>query len=152
MQKKKYHDKTARPLSVLQPNQTVRLQTDKGFDRKCIVTGIAKTPRSYIVQSGDKEYRRNRRHLLPVAESHKQGSENVVLNVPQNVKSSNKVIDQNQSAEKCAQKVSKSVRISQPAAEKTIVNIPTFSKTERSVKTNVSRSGRIVKPNPKYGD
>ena len=100
MQKKKYHDKTARPLSVLQPNQTVRLQTDKGFDRKGIVTGIAKTPRSYIVQSGDKEYRRNRRHLLPVSESYKQGTENVVLNVPQNVTSSNKVIDQNQSAEK----------------------------------------------------
>ena len=38
--------------------------------------------------------------------------------MPQNVKSSNKVIDQNQSAEKCVQKVSKSVRISQPAAEK----------------------------------
>ena len=137
MQKKKYHDKTARPLSVLQPNQTVRLQTDKSFDRKGIVTGIAKTPRSYIVQSGDKEYRRNMRHLLPV---------------PQNVTSSNKVIDQNQSAEKNVQKVSKSVRIFQPAAEKTIVNIPTFSKTEQSVKTNVSRSGRIVKPNPKYGD
>ena len=151
MQKKKYHDKTARPLSVLQPNQTVRLQTDKGFDRKGIVTGIAKTPRSYIVQSGDKEYRRNRRHLLPVSESYKQETENV-LNVPQNVTSSNKVIDQNQSAEKCVPKVSKSVRISQPAAEKTIVNIPTFSKTEKSVKTNVSRSGRIVKPNPKYGD
>ena len=118
MQKKKYHDKTAPPLSVLQPNQTVRLQTEKGFDRKGIVTGIAKTPRSYIVQSGDKEYRRNRRHLLPVVESYKQGSENVVLNVPQNVKSSNKVIDQNQSAEKCVQKISKSVRISQPATEK----------------------------------
>ena len=76
-------------------NQTVRLQTDKGFDRKSIVTGIAKTSHSYIVQSGDKEYRRNRRHLLPVSDSYKQGTENIVLNVPRNVKSSNKVIDQN---------------------------------------------------------
>ena len=114
MQKKKYHDKTARPLSLLQPNQTVRLQTDKGFDRKC----IAKTSRSYIVQSGDKECRRNRRHMLPVSESYKQGTENVVLNMPQNVKSFNKVIDQNQSAETIVQKVSKSVKISQPTAEK----------------------------------
>ena len=54
MQKKKYHDKTAQLLSVLQPDKTVRLQTDKDFDRKGIVTGIAKTPRSYIVRSGDK--------------------------------------------------------------------------------------------------
>ena len=36
--------------------------------------------------------------------------------------------------------------------EITKVNIPTFSKTEKSVKTNVSRSSRIVKPSPKYGD
>ena len=100
IQKKKYHDKTARPLSVLQPNQAVRLQTYKGFDRKGVVTGIAKILRSYIVQSGDKKYRRNRRHLLPVSESYKQGTKNVVLNVPQNVKTSNKVIDQIQSAEK----------------------------------------------------
>ena len=49
MQKKKYHDKTARPLSVLQSNQIIRLQTDKDFDQKDIVTGIAKIPRSYIV-------------------------------------------------------------------------------------------------------
>ena len=129
-----------------------RICCTKRFWLKGIVTGIAKTPRSYIVQSGDKEYRRNRRHLLPVSKSYKQGTENGFLNVPQNVKSSNKVIDQNQSAEKSVQKVSKSVRISQPAAEKTIVNISTFSKTEKSVRTNISRSGRIAKPNPKYGD
>ena len=90
------------------------MQTDKGFDRKGIVTGIAKPPRSYIVQSGDKEYRRNRRHLLPVSELYKQGTENVVLNVS----NCNWVIEQNQSAEKSVQKVSKSVRISEPAAEK----------------------------------
>ena len=72
MQKKKYHDKTARPLSVLQPNQTVRLQTDKGFDQKVLLLVLAKTPRSHIVQSGDKEYRCNRRHLLPVSELYKQ--------------------------------------------------------------------------------
>ena len=133
MQKKKYHDKTARPLSVLQPNQTVGLQTDKGFHRKGIVTGITKTLRSYIVQSGDKEYRRNRRYLMPVLESYKQWTENVVLNVPQNVTSSNKVIDQNQSAEKSVKTL----------ATKTIVNVPTFSKTEKSVKTNVSRGKQI---------
>ena len=44
MQKKKYHNKSARLLSVLQPNQTVRLQTDKDFDRKGFVTGIATRP------------------------------------------------------------------------------------------------------------
>ena len=45
IRKKKYKDKTARLLSVLQPNQFVSLETEKGFDRKYVVTGIAKTPR-----------------------------------------------------------------------------------------------------------
>ena len=69
-QKKKYHDKTARQLPELSVNQTVRLQSDKGFERQGVITGFAQTPRSYIIQSGDKQYRRNRRQLLPVSEKY----------------------------------------------------------------------------------
>ena len=135
---------------MLTPNQTVRLQTEKGFDKQGIVTGIAKTPRSYIVQSGNKEYRRNRRHLLPVAESYKPQTENVVLNISQSIAKSDTVIDQNNSTTKCVQNVVKSVKISEPTPEKAIVNIPTPCKTERVVRQNITRSGRVLKPNPKY--
>jgi hypothetical protein len=67
-QQKEYYDKSAKPLSILKPNQTVRMQTDRGFDRLAIVKQTASEPRSYVVDTGNGEYRRNRRHLLPVAE------------------------------------------------------------------------------------
>ena len=70
-----------------------------------------------------------------------------------NVTSSNKVIDQNQNAEKKVyKKLANMLEFLNQQLKKTIVNIPTFIKAEQSVKTNVSRNGKIVKPNPKYGD
>ena len=44
------------------------MQTDRGFDRMATVKESAPEPRSYIVESGNGQYRRNRRHLLPVNE------------------------------------------------------------------------------------
>jgi len=44
------------------------MQTTRGFDRLAVVKQHADEPRSYIVATGDGEYRRNRRHLLPVNE------------------------------------------------------------------------------------
>ena len=45
----------------------------------------------------------------------------------------------------------KSVRISIPSAEKSIIVIPSKSVKEKKYIANVSRSVRVRKPNPKYG-
>ena len=68
IQQKTYYDKSAKTLGTLKANQTVRMQTAKGYDRIGVVKKVAKEPRSYIVESDGKEYRRNRRHLLAVPE------------------------------------------------------------------------------------
>ncbi|KAI2653770.1 Retrovirus-related Pol polyprotein [Labeo rohita] len=44
----------------------VRMQTTKGHDKIGIVRSTLTEPRSYVVECDSKEYRRNRRHLLPV--------------------------------------------------------------------------------------
>ncbi|ROK31190.1 hypothetical protein DPX16_4141 [Anabarilius grahami] len=64
------HDKSARRLSPLEPGQTVRMETTRGFDRLATVSGKALQPNSYVVQSHGKTYVRNRRHLLRVTESY----------------------------------------------------------------------------------
>ena len=67
-QQKAYYDQHAKPLPPLNPKQVVRLQTEKGYEKVGIVKRPAAQPRSYIVEAGGKEYRRNRRHLLVVPE------------------------------------------------------------------------------------
>ena len=67
-QQKAYYDQHAKPLPPLNPKQVVRLQTDKGYKKVGVVKRPAAQPRSYIVEAGGKEYRRNRRHLLAVPE------------------------------------------------------------------------------------
>lgn len=62
------YDKSSRPLQPLLEGEVVRMQTPRGYDRMGTVGKICEEPRSYIIQSGGKNYRRNRRHLLPVAE------------------------------------------------------------------------------------
>uniref|UniRef100_A0A8C5HEF5 Gypsy retrotransposon integrase-like protein 1 n=1 Tax=Gouania willdenowi TaxID=441366 RepID=A0A8C5HEF5_GOUWI len=65
---KRYCDVSSRPLTPLSPGQVVRMQTPKGYDNLGIVKETCKEPRSYIVESNGVKYRRNRRHILPVAE------------------------------------------------------------------------------------
>lgn len=65
---KHQHDKSSHPLQPLTEGQVVRMQTPKGFDQLGIVKEESKEPRSYIIQSNGTTYRRNRRHILPVAE------------------------------------------------------------------------------------
>uniref|UniRef100_A0AAV2MBL7 Polyprotein n=1 Tax=Knipowitschia caucasica TaxID=637954 RepID=A0AAV2MBL7_KNICA len=62
------YDKSSRPLRPLLEGEAVRMQTPRGYDRMGTVGKICEEPRSYIIQSGGRDYRRNRRHLLPVAE------------------------------------------------------------------------------------
>ena len=70
---KRYHDKTAKPLPELSTNQTVRLQTEKGHEKLGFIKATAENPRSYIVNVNGKDYRRNRQHILPVAEKTPSG-------------------------------------------------------------------------------
>ena len=46
----------------------MRLQTKKVYEKSSVVKKPAAEPRSYVVQTGVKEYRRNRRHILVVPE------------------------------------------------------------------------------------
>lgn len=62
---KKCYDNSSRPLRPLVLSEVVRMQTHHGHDS----LGTNKKSRSYIVQSGGGEYRRNRRHVLPVPEA-----------------------------------------------------------------------------------
>ena len=67
-QQKAYYDQHAKPLSPLRPQQVVRLETDKGYEKVGIIKQLTAQPWSYIVQAGRKEYLRNCRHLLAVPE------------------------------------------------------------------------------------
>ena len=74
-QQKQYHNKSARHQRPLKPNEVVRMQTDKGFQRLAVVKSSRDRPRSYIVTSDGADYVRNRRHLLPVSEPRPQNSQ-----------------------------------------------------------------------------
>lgn len=65
---KGHDDKSSRPLPPLKQSQMIRLQTTKGHDKIGVIKKKCDEHRSYIVESQGKEYRRNRRHILPVAE------------------------------------------------------------------------------------
>lgn len=69
-QRRKDYDKSARPLAPLRPGQTVRMQTQRGYDRLATVIGTAPQPNSYQVKAGDATYVRNRRHLLQTPETY----------------------------------------------------------------------------------
>lgn len=65
---KLYYDRSSRPLRPLMGGQVVRMQTPHGYNRTGRVKEICKEPRSYLIHSEGKLYRRNRRHILPVVE------------------------------------------------------------------------------------
>ena len=65
---KHYYDKTSKPLRPLEPDQVMRLQTQRGHDKVGVVKRRCDEPLSYVVDYEGKEYRRNRRHILPVME------------------------------------------------------------------------------------
>ena len=83
---KSYHDRTAKELAPLSPQQTVRVLNPirKTWDL-AKVTNKASTPRSYnIVIAQGTAYRRNRRHLRDTQEVWKeQSSKSVLSGVPQ---------------------------------------------------------------------
>ena len=74
-QNKVHYDKSAKTLSMLQPGDTVRMQTDRGYDKIAIIERRTNDPRSYIGKCNGKQYRRNRKHLLLVTETAEQSDD-----------------------------------------------------------------------------
>ncbi len=67
---KHYYDRTAKELQPLKIGESVRIQTDHGWQPAKVVD-IGPEPRSYkVVNSQNREYRRNRKFLLKTAEEH----------------------------------------------------------------------------------
>lgn len=61
---KRHYNRSSRHLPCLKEGQVVRQQTPKGYDQFATVKDKSSAPRSYIVYFDDKDYRRNRRHIL----------------------------------------------------------------------------------------
>lgn len=154
-QQKKTYDKHARPLEPLKVNQTVRIQTPKGYDRLGKVTQVLQKPRSYMVQTGTTRIRRNRKHLLPIQEEIPQPSQTVhipnepaqaqqVPAQPAKVQQAPPVQLQNIPSQRHTAQARVAVQGSPPTQTP-----PTQIQTPQPTKT---RSGRVVRPNPKYSD
>ena len=70
VRQKYYYDRGSRPLSTLQPGDTVRVKNPRVREwEPAVIVGQHATPRSYITMTPDgKELRRNRSHLLATKE------------------------------------------------------------------------------------
>ena len=136
-QQKQHYDKSAQDLFNLKEGDQVRLQTDKGYDKVGYVKKVDELPRSYVVESEGREFRRNRRHLSYVNKPSTSNDSNSNLDNPtvlnpntqESVNSNVQNLDNNINAHSNVHNESE--------------NIPS-QKDDR----NVSRSGRIRKPNP----
>jgi hypothetical protein len=64
----KYYNRTAKRLQHLESGDVVRVLSKDGFRRKGVIVRKAQHPRSYLVESGNREYRRNRRQIIKVDE------------------------------------------------------------------------------------
>ena len=68
LSKKYYYDRQSKNLPSLKKGDIVRIRTEKGHRKLALVKKAADAPRSYIVNSEGKLYRRNRRDLLSTKE------------------------------------------------------------------------------------
>ena len=131
---KVYHDRNAHRLPALKPGQTVRVQTERGFDHVARVQGPAQQPNSYVIASQGKNYIRNRRHLLRVDEDPLASSEE---DVP--LTSTSPAPDGENDA-----------NTPPPPSSVTPVVVNTAGPAERQLV--VTRAGRVCQPNQRYGD
>jgi hypothetical protein len=60
---KSYYDRSSKSLKQLNTGNVVRLQRGKLWEPAIVIVPAGNNPRSYIVNCGGREYRRNRRHL-----------------------------------------------------------------------------------------
>lgn len=153
-QQKVSYDKSAKPLKPLNVNQTVRVQTQKGYDRLGTVTKILNQPRSYLVNVGNQELRRNRKYLLPVCEQAKtlNAQQDPVHFQPAQAAPFQMV----QSTQQVPVQPQVPVNQTPPTPVKTTVTAPARTSQQpepvrvEPPQLKSTRSGRIVKPNPKY--
>lgn len=129
---------SSRPLPVLKKGDQVRIKTeiDDKWSPPAVVVGIAKSPRSYNVQTETGVVRRNRRHLLriPRDESEKIDEENG--SVPQKPTQSTSAF-QNSTQPTSAVSLDQEPNLHRRDEPTTISNNPVGIRT---------RSGRISKP------
>lgn len=133
------YDRSSRPLQPLMVGQTVRLQTPQGYNRTGVVKEICKEPRSYLIHTEGKQYRRNRRHILPVSEP-----------VPAqfNLSDTDHLDSGLGSKDNNTGQRLETMDTEQLQDEIPVAKLPSNT-TENLYKT---RSGRVSKPNPKYRD
>ena len=133
------YDKSSRPLRPLLEGEVVRMQTPRGYDRMGTVGKICEEPRSYVIQSGGKEYRRNRRHLLPVAEQPTDHPDSADL------QPFNPAVGE---APPLYREARETMDTDPPPAQVPVAPLPTHA----GKSPYTTRSGRTVRPNPKYKD
>lgn len=156
-QQKVNYDKSAKPLGTLKTNQVVRIQTTKGYDKLGVIKQIGKEPRSYIVQSNGREYRRNRRHLLAVQENITKVKEedsdepdNISLDLDGQQASINTIPEETNNMVPDQMAIIPNVPTSSVPARCNSSSQQTSSQLRQHPIT--TRSGRISKPNSKYKD
>lgn len=125
-QKRNFDKRTrAAHLSNLEPGTKVWVKTNSQDGAPGIVIGEAEEPQSIVVQRGEREIRRNRKHLAPLPTEDTDEVENEFTPEPDD----------------CIEP-----RVSEEQLTNTLqrINPPTTSIT--------TRSGRVSRPNPKYND
>lgn len=135
---KAHYDRGAHRLPALKPGQTVRVQTELGFDQVAKVAGPAQQPNSYVIASQGKRYIRNRRHLLQVNEDPPSSTEE---DVPLTSTSSAPDVEN-------AHDPNTPPVPPPPPGTAPVVN--TAGPSERQLV--VTRAGRIGQPNQRYQD
>ncbi|KAJ8375814.1 hypothetical protein SKAU_G00063940 [Synaphobranchus kaupii] len=134
-------DKASKPLKLLSEGQVVRMQTQNEHDIMATVKQVCDEPRFYIVQSGGQDYRRNRRHLLPVLEP-----------PPSLVDDSEQTAATRQASERQWQgehSVS-SENAGEIIGDRATAQRPVLSPQKPADNSYVTRAGRICKPNLRY--
>ena len=122
--------------------QVVRIQTQKGYGPLAVVQRRADRPRSYVVNTGERCYERNRRHLLPVKEHPPD------LNA--DVRSPPATPQRPVTPPRPASPVAATSPPEPPEPPSPLPHSGASPKHTKSVV--MTRSGRVVKPNRKYWD
>lgn len=149
---KHYYDRTSKPLTPLVPDQVVRLQTTKGYDKLGIVKKKCAEPRSYIIESEGKEYRRNRRHILPVKEPQPPHREEVDTSphVPEPATNKTTLSEDSVTAvpESCHNELNQEKTPSKVVDHHMKVHVE--GPTQPTTSEYLTRFGRVSRPNKKY--
>lgn len=152
LQKKQYYDKHTRKLNTLKSGDIVRMQTKKGYKQLAVVKKAENQPRSYLVASKGKLYRRNRRHLLHTQEDRKIDQEYRLEDyldlIPRSLEDSDPVVSSNPETRVVENDTNKHAENSTTPARSNIV--PPQSRSSDGNKFN--RRGRLIQLPKRYDD